>query len=249
MIRIFVNKNNLQSKKLLLSKEDFNHLNVLRIKPSTQIELLVIDQKLLLIKVLSLNKTVLTFTLISQKALPQQPQPQITLAQCLPKQEKFTDILKKCTELGVSTFIPVINSRTIPKITTEKSKHKIQRWQKIIKESSEQSKRYYLPNLSPPMPFTEFLDHAKNKDYNLKIVLWEESSSSQNSLKTILNTAKKSDKILVFVGPEGGISAAEIEDLLKINFRTASLGPSILRTENAGFLACGNIMYELNGSL
>jgi 16S rRNA (uracil1498-N3)-methyltransferase len=241
MIRLFIKKNNIHSNKLILSKEEFHHFNALRIKPKEKIELLVINKKILLIQVEKLTKTELFFTKISESPLPPPLYPQITLAQCLPKQDKFTEILKKCTELGVASFIPVLSSRVITKID-QKSTEKIHRWQKIILQASSQSKRAQLPTLENPLTFKDFLPYSQNKKFDLKIVFWEEASL-QTSLKSILSTTKITNNIMALIGPEGGLSSEEIAALTQNGFITASLGPTILRTENAGFLACGLIQH------
>ncbi|MCG0274761.1 MAG: 16S rRNA (uracil(1498)-N(3))-methyltransferase [Thermosediminibacteraceae bacterium] len=168
--------------------------------------------------------------------------PRITLFQGVPKGQKFDFILQKNTELGVAEFVPVITERTVVEIDDKKSKKKVERWQKIVKEAAKQCCRPDLPVVHEPVDFDECIKLLKK--YPLVLVPWEEER--EVFLKQILSTVSADLKdIAVLIGPEGGLSKEEIEKVKKSGAITVSLGPRILRTETAGFAVTTILMYEM----
>jgi 16S rRNA (uracil1498-N3)-methyltransferase len=152
----------------------------------------------------------------------------ITLCQALLKHDKFEQVLKFGTSLGISQFFPLLTERAISRNV---SFNKISRWQKIIKESAEQSGRGILPILRELKTFKEMIDFLKEKDV-LKIIAWEEEKKIK--ISSLRKKIKKDQEIYFFVGPEGGFSLKEIELAKKNGFITVSLGSLILRAEIAG---------------
>ena len=98
--------------------------------------------------------------------------------------ERFEYTLQKCTELGITRFVPLVTSRTIPRITSNSILAKRLRWGKIIREAAEQSGRVLLPELSEIKCFNEL----SGIDENLSIILWEEEE---------IQDIKKTTKILL----------------------------------------------------
>lgn len=145
----------------------------------------------------------------------------------------------KTTELGVSEIIPLQLSRTLIKIDNNKSEKKYERWMKICKEASEQSRRTTIPKILNIMKISDLI----KLDYDLKIVCSTQEDAT--NLKQILSKYERCGKILVVIGPEGGITPEE-EDLLILNgFEKTSLGNLILRVETAPLFVMSVINYEL----
>jgi 16S rRNA (uracil1498-N3)-methyltransferase len=131
-------------------------------------------------------------------------------------------ILQKATELGVSTIIPVITERSIVKVDGKEDK-KIERWTKICKEASEQSKRLSIPNISSVI---------KLKDLDtdgLKMIC--STFEKENTFQKFLQNNTMYDKITIVVGPEGGLSLNEEKLLISKGFNPVSLGSLIMRVE------------------
>ena len=157
--------------------------------------------------------------------------------------ERFEYILQKCTELGVARFIPLVTSRTIPRITSNSILAKRLRWGKIIREAAEQSGRVLLPELSEIKCFNEL----SGIDENLSIILWEEEEIQdiKNHLSVISNdTSSNISNINIIVGPEGGFEENEIQFAKNIGATPVSLGKRILRSDTAGIAAVTCVMYE-----
>jgi 16S rRNA (uracil1498-N3)-methyltransferase len=247
MLRLFIEKTSeIQSNKLNLKPETYHYLkNVLRLQTNSELALVIKKKTLLTISVESIENNILSFKIINEEKLLNFSLPHITVAQCLPKQSKFSDILRKCTEIGVSTFIPIISDRVISRPDTKKKQSKHQRWQKVIENAASQSKQIDIPKLLPIKTFAEFLDISKNYPANQKLVFWEEEKTLH--LKYFLQTIPTDPppSFLILIGPEGGLSSEETTKLQTFGFNSVTLGPTILRVENAALVASANILYEL----
>lgn len=168
----------------------------------------------------------------------------VTIAQGLPKGDKFEWIIQKTTELGVHELIPVFSQRSIVKVDTKKAGRKLERYNRIAKEASEQSHRSRIPIIQPFMTLEEFMAYGQSFTYRL--VAYEASrDEDHHALYHILQKVQEGDSICVFIGPEGGIADEELEQLVKHGFRIISLGNRVLRTETAPIFVMSAIVYEL----
>ena len=156
-----------------------------------------------------------------------EPKISLTLFQALPKKPAlFELILQKCTEIGVTKFIPLITQRT------ERSElPKIERMQRIIQEAAEQSGRAILPTLESPVNFKDVVD--KNS-----IVL-----TISDEIK-LLEIQSSDLELKLFIGPEGGFTNEEVEFTKSVGAKIASLGRRTLRTETAAIVASGLLLYK-----
>ena len=159
--------------------------------------------------------------------------------------ERFEYILQKCTELGVAKFVPLVTSRTIPRMTSSSISTKSLRWRKIIREAAEQSGRVLLPELSEIKYFNEL----SGINQNLSIILWEEEEIQDiKSYLSIMSndTSNNISEINIIVGPEGGFESNEIQYAENIGVKPVSLGKRILRSDTAGIAAVSCVMYEFD---
>src|SRR5579864_7366704 len=165
--------------------------------------------------------------------------PPITVALSIFKFDRMEWAIEKCTELGVARIIPVIAARTESHLTTSASK-RVERWQRIAKQASEQARRISPPEISSPIKFKDL--PATNAD--VRIVL---SEAEQNVLlkETIPGDA---NSILLAFGPEGGWKQEEITAFRKAGWTSASLGNTILRAETAAIAAVAVAMTLLQPS-
>jgi 16S rRNA (uracil1498-N3)-methyltransferase len=167
----------------------------------------------------------------------------IVLCQGLLKSARFEWILEKGTELGVSTFAPILCRRSMSGLE-DAGPAKIQRWQRIIQEATEQCGRARLPALLPIRP----LMHALNDipEGALSLMPWEEEHelSLHHALKN--NTALITPiTVVLFIGPEGGLMEEEVHLAQRHGVLPVTLGPRILRAETAALAAVASVMYEL----
>ena len=237
MNRFYILPEFISESSIMITGADVNHIkNVLRLKPED--ELVCFDGKGMeyLCSITSIEKDMVKTRIISSKKADTEPAVKITLAQGLPKSSKMDYVIQKAVELGVHKIIPVSTERTIAKGT------KLERWNKIAKEASEQCGRAIIPEVSPVLNFNEFLRISTY--FDLKLIPWE--NEKQISLKTILKEHPAANSIALLIGPEGGFSKQEVKEAIEKGFKPVSLGKRILRTETAAVSAVSNILYELD---
>jgi 16S rRNA (uracil1498-N3)-methyltransferase len=145
--------------------------------------------------------------------------------------------VQKATELGVDEIIPVEMERSIVKLTNDKIEKKLERWTKICKEASEQSKRTDIPTITRVKKLSELKDLD-----GLKMVC--STTEKENLLKKFLTDNTNYDKINIVIGPEGGISPREEDKLVELGFQRVSLGKRIMRVETVPMFVLSVLNYE-----
>ncbi|MBQ8871778.1 MAG: 16S rRNA (uracil(1498)-N(3))-methyltransferase [Bacilli bacterium] len=226
--------NSKENDKLFLINDDIYHITrVMRMKDNDKIEV-IYDNDLYICNVI-LNE--LPWVDIVSKEEGKIEDKEIILAIPLLKEQKMDLVLQKATELGVTKIIPVTMERSIVKLADSKEVKKIDRWSKICKEASEQSKRNSIPVISNIMTLKELV-----KEEGIKIVC--STIEKENNLKKFLTEHKNYDKIIIVVGPEGGISSKEEEYLVSEGFTRVSLGKRIMRVETVPIFILSALNYE-----
>ena len=220
-----------------LSSDDSYHIiKVMRNNIGDQLEV-VINKKLYICEIVKMNELV-TVKKIEEVECNSELPCYVTIAQSLVKEQKMDLILQKSCELGVSEIIPINATRSVVKLDKKEDK-KIVRWNKILKEASEQSKRIVIPKVTEIM---NIKDLAKT-EYDLKILCTVNELST--SLKNVLSKDLNNLKILLVIGPEGGFTDNEEKILIENGFISTSFGSRVLRTETASLYALSIINYIL----
>ena len=189
---------------------------------------------------------------IERKTLTEtEPQLKLTLYVALLRGERFEWVLQKGTELGVSAFVPVVCQRSVIDDIAEIGAAKIERWERIVREAAEQSRRAKLPKLLPAMLFDTACDHAARR--SRAFVLWEGSGGS--SLRSLIGSDEARPvaeeapfSIALLSGPEGGFTESEMATAVMYRLGLASLGPRILRAETAPVAAAAAVLF-MHGDL
>lgn len=165
---------------------------------------------------------------LQQQPVTSEPVVQLTLYQCSLKADKFEWILQKGTELGVVRFVPVISERSIVR-PAEALLKKYERWQSILREAAEQCGRGRIPNLVPPVRWSDAIQQATG----LRLLPWEERAGHSNSLQQCLSDHPQINQVNLLIGPEGGVTGDEVKLAERAGWQVVSLGPRILRAETA----------------
>jgi len=241
MQKYFISKEKLNE--CIIDTDDAFHIStVMRSKVGD--EILVSDQeRCVLAKITSIEKNKVTFEIKEELKANNELPVKVTIFQGYPKGDKLEEIIKHSTELGAYAFMPTIMKRSLFKLDPKKKNTKLERFQKIAKEASEQSFRLIIPKVIDILALKE-IDFKK---YDKLILCYEESSKNGDlvNFKSIVKNLKKDDKVRVVIGPEGGIDEAELEYLSKLGFVSCGLGPRILRTETAAAYVLSSISYEM----
>lgn len=176
-------------------------------------------------KISEIKKTDILCEIISVQKNINEPSIEVTLAFSLLKNPSRIDfIIEKCTELGVTKFIPVITQRTISKT------FKFNRLKQITISAMKQSGRSRLPEIEEIKYFNEFVNSSDN--YDLKLIPHEQTEITKN-IRNEISAQKNLKRVLICIGPEGGFTDEEILLAEKNNFKTTSLGKRRLRAETA----------------
>ncbi len=155
-----------------------------------------------------------------------EPPLHIGLLQGVAKGTRMDYLLQKTVELGVSSIQPVLTRYT--SISHSGWRRKMAHWQGVIINACEQSGRTRIPDLSSPRPMQECL---ALDDATLGLVLDPRAEYGLHELPG------PSHRLMLLLGPEGGLSVAELEDAQDKGFRAVRLGPRTLRTETAAIAA------------
>jgi 16S rRNA (uracil1498-N3)-methyltransferase len=164
---------------------------------------------------------------------------EITLLLAIFKFDRMEWAIEKCTELGVSRIVPVIARRTDTHLAAASTK-RVERWQRIARQASEQARRTTPPEIALPIKVAE----ALNLQAALRIVLAE--SEGRTLLRDAVNPQAASEGIVLSVGPEGGWTEDELELFQNAGWISASLGNTILRAETAAIAATAIVASTLH---
>lgn len=169
----------------------------------------------------------------------------VTILQSLPKGNKLDFIIQKATELGAAQFVLYESERSVVKWNAKKRNNRLQRYEKIAQEASEQSGRNIVPEVTFVDDVAKFIqDESLHKAAKLLAYEEEAKTSEHRSLYTELKNVQLGQEILIAIGPEGGFSENEVATFKTEGFIPVRLGKRILRTETAPLYALSSVSYH-----
>ncbi len=163
--------------------------------------------------------------------------PSVALIIPILKEQKVDLILQKATEMGVSKIYLCPMKHCMVKIQGNKKENKINRWVRIVKEASEQSKRIDVPEII-------VLEDIKSLEKFIGLNLICSVKEKQKNIKKVLTNNRNCDRINLVIGPEGGLSKIEEDYLVKIGFIPITLGSNVMRVETVPLFLMSIINYE-----
>lgn len=163
------------------------------------------------------------------------PALRLHLQPALLPRDRFEDLLTHCTELGASSFRPVITERTGVR---SKGETKLERWEKVALAACKQCGRSRLPELHAPRPLAAALAALQG---SAALIAWEGEAPAA------LPDLPASGDLHVFIGPEGGFTRDEIDQARAAGARPFSLGPLVLRSETAAAAAAALVLLGRRG--
>ncbi len=245
MQRYFIEEAKANSEKTVRVKgDDVHHISrVLRMQAGNKIICCTKDGFEALCEIVEITSDQVECFVLEWMTVNRELPVSLTIASGLPKGDKLEWIVQKGTELGASSFIPFNAARSIVKLESKKIGKKLERWNKIAKEASEQSYRNKIPEVLEPCDFHDLVELAKS--YDVKIVAYEESAKQgeKKNLAKAFEELKEGGSLLAIFGPEGGLTEKEIERLKQAGFYICSFGPRILRTETAPLYLLSAVSY------
>ena len=154
----------------------------------------------------------------------------ISLLLAVFKFDRMEWAIEKCTELNVTSIVPVIARRS-EKHLAKAAEKRVERWRRIAREASEQSRRVMPAEIRNPMKLAAALELLAE----LRVVLAESEREAQ--LSEVLHERPGLQSLALAIGPEGGWTAEELQQFEQAGWVAASLGETILRAETAAIAA------------
>ena len=148
------------------------------------------------------------------------------LALGVSKGDRFEWAIKKATELGVTSIVPILSQRVDVRLSPDRWQKKQEHWQQIVISACEQSGRAVVPEVQEPKTLSKWLSDV---EADCKLVLDPEANPHA------LNNQPAS--IALLIGPEGGLASSELALASEKGFSAMRLGPRVLRTETAPLVA------------
>lgn len=247
MSRFFVPAENVGESSIFIDdREDLHHMmKVLRLTEGDKIEVSDSVQWEYEGEIIHLDKDGAEVRILDKQKFTTEPDIRITLFQGIPKQGKMELIVQKNVELGIHRIVPVFMKRTV---VTDKGNFgkKTDRWQKVAAEAVKQCRRGVVPEVSNAIRFNEMIEEMNHFD----LVLFPYENENGTNMKDVLRDflasgGSRNSEAAVIIGPEGGFSEEEAEQIVASGGSSLSLGKTTLRTETAGMAAVAMIMYEM----
>lgn len=231
---------------ILPPEESAHAARVLRLRPGEAVQL-IDGENLFDAELTEVSPERVRARVSSRRPSPEAPS-RAALWQGLPKADKLEWIVQKGVELGAWEIWPVEMRRSVARADRGgRDEKKRERLSRIALEAAKQSGRARVPAVRAASPFQEALERAREEDFDLILVAWEEERSLPLSaaVRRYTETGGVPEKVLLVVGPEGGITEEEQKALAALGAQSVTLGPRILRTETAGLCALAALWTAL----
>ncbi len=237
MRRFYAPSENFNNENIFLDEEQSRHLrSVLRLNVSEKVQVFDGNGNEFLCEIEKVEKKSSSLKILKKIVSPSpESDLNLTLAVSVLKGEKFDFVIQKSVELGVTNFAPIITKRCDVKL--KDSNKKLERWEKIVIESSKQCGRAKLMQIDEPCDFEKFVKSSASKK-DESFVLFSEKSGEDFS-KIISNK-----NITALIGSEGGWEDSEIEFARKNQFQIITLGGRILRAETAAISIASILQFN-----
>ena len=199
---------------------------VLRLAVGAQIQLFDGSGDEYLSEITAISKKVVSVELTEQVAGLPNSSLVIHLGQGLSRGERMDWAIQKATELGVTEITPLFTERCEVRLNDERAEKRLAHWRQIAISACEQCGRSRLPVIHPPKLVTEWIQALQA---DLKLVL--------HPVAQPLTAHQPPNSLAFLIGPEGGLTEAEVAQAADAGFLPARLGPRVLRTETAPVVA------------
>lgn len=179
-------------------------------------------------RIVSVGKREVLVDIVASRRIDNESPLAITLVQGIARGEKMDWILQKATELGVTRILPVTSERSEVKLDAQRADKRVAHWREVVVSACEQSGRARVPEVLAPQPLAQAAGLRAGCGFLL-------DPAAERSLAALQGST--SGSCTLAIGPEGGWSPRDREQLLAAGFEGLRLGPRILRTETAGIAA------------
>ena len=246
MHRFYQDNLNEMNKSITISGEDVNHIkNVLRLGVGDSITVSDGSSRDYECVIASIDDVVVADIVDIHDCNAELPV-KIRLFQGVPKGDKLEFVIQKAVELGAAEIIPVMMERTVVKLDEKKADKKLERYKKIAEAAAKQSRRGIIPEVGRFISINEALKIPARDNIKKLIIVPYENAEGMDYARKVIASASGYDEIDVYIGPEGGFSENEIQQLKENGACIISLGNRILRTETAAVTVLSILGFMLD---
>ncbi len=214
-----------------LDSRDYKHLfRTLRAKIGDEIELTNGAGRSAIARIEAEDELIIT-------SVNDTPEPKVKLHLFVapPKKGSMDQMLKQCAEVGVWGIYPMFTNRSV---STPEKRKTFERWQVLLTEGCKQSKNPFVPRINEPMSFKEAITLSSNIcDKAYFGATDQETISSDNS------AINETINIAWFVGPEGGFTTEEQQQMIDAKFNKLAIGRCVMRVETAAITGATILQY------
>jgi len=183
----------------------------------------------------------LVVEVVTHLSSPAEPR-RFVAAQALAKGDRSELAVEMMTEMGVDEIVPWQASRSIVRWSADRTARSLAKWRATAREATKQCRRLSVPQVSEPVTTGQLTQRVAAVD--LALLLDEEAKDSIAEVD--LPTA---GTVLIIIGPEGGISDEELEQLRAAGARSVSISDAVLRTSTAGVVALAGLKLRREQSI
>lgn len=202
---------------------------VLRMKPGAEVRLFDGRGREVLARLAAVEKRRVTATILSVLDNDRESPLRLILGQGIAKGERMDFTLQKSVELGVTEIIPLWTEHSQVQLDEQRLAKRMQHWHGVVISACEQCGRSTLPVLRTPMKVGDWLTERTGTDLGLAL--------DPEQATELAQLARPEGAVRLLIGPEGGLSEAEIQQARAAGFAGLGLGPRVLRTETAALAA------------
>lgn len=202
-------------------------VRVLRLGEDDEVTLFNGDNNEYLVRIIAATKKNVSVLVLKKTEANRESPLHTHLIQSLSKGDKMESTIQKAVELGVSAITPVSSERSNVSLAGPRLEKKMLHWQGVIQSASEQTGRNKLADLNQLCSLKATLDFCRDSNA-LKLILNPHADVGLAEMKD------RPESVVILIGPEGGLSDAEIAYAQDCGFVATKTGPRVLRTETAG---------------
>jgi 16S rRNA (uracil1498-N3)-methyltransferase len=161
----------------------------------------------------------------------------VAVVQALAKGDRAELAVEMLTEVGVREILPWQASRSIVRWSAERGDKALARWRSTAREATKQSRRLTVPDVRPVLSTSRLCQEIEAAD--LALVLHEDADQPLREV-----ALPPAGRVLVVVGPEGGIAPEELERFAAAGARSVTVSDAVLRTSTAGVVAVAGLLLR-----
>jgi 16S rRNA (uracil1498-N3)-methyltransferase len=227
-------------REILLPSEEARHVRVLRLQAGDALEVGDARGQRARGTILSVNEDGVTVRLVEALGNARESGLRLTVATAWPKGKRAAVLVEKCAELGASVIVPVRFHRGV--VTKDDESEGLVRLRRIAAEASKQCRRADVLSIETEQTFADFLSSDRpiicaailDPDAPLSLPDWAAQHMCDNMTD-----------ITLFIGPEGGLTAEEMDLADERGISRVRLATNVLRIETAALAACA-VMASLS---